>query len=691
MNGGTKTIFAFARLHRAMDEPYLRQQEAHGRRESPTAAVRPGADPALSLFWSRYGSATCEYVNDLRSYLHDSGARTRKGAALTAHLLLGISSDWLAETGGVHDGSGNTRVLKLFEQAKVFAETHFGGLYAMRMDLDERGAGVVDCFVAPVHMRRGRPRKDGSRGVDVAEVSVKDALLRLQKAVGGGKSFSALQTLWAHHAASSLDDRIVRGEPKAVTGRWHLTVAEYRQSIAAEKAWHAERDGQRATILNTLALIAQRDDDQQRREEQIQAERQRLAEDGDRLARDDLRLAAASAALNERTVELQQAVAAIEQTKRMLDSREAGLAAVVQQQARAREALHEAEREVATEKASVAETARAVEVTTRELRKREVEAVQARDADERRREELAASSSRIADDNARNRKEQDRAHREAERLQQRAAELDLREADMALAAHAIAAAEAERRKALRERERGLEEANAVAQRREAAAAANAESARSARAAADQAFAAVSAEREELAVERKRVASTRARLAAEQAGLLDCEAKIADLERLVVAREGEHEARVGALEAGLRGFADGSIRKAADLAERPELVPAFDFLKQVGKAIKTRVERLTSNAQERETLANARLVEAEAAIAAAKEQEEAARKVKAAHESLLSNFEPELKRLRRIRKWAAILAEHAQLPALRHLGPRIASALDGLVAELGSKARSGPER
>ena len=260
----SRTLFAFARFHRVMNESYLRQQEAHGKRTSPTAAIRPGANPALSLFWSRFGSESGAYVDDLRAYLREIGARTRGGAAISAHLLLGVSPEWLKETGGIHDGS-NTRVKRLFEEAKSFAEIHIGGVYAMRMDLDERGSGVVDIFATHTHMRRGRPRKDGTRGKDVHEVSIKEALSGLQLKAGGGKSFAALQTLWAHHAATNLDCRIVRGVEKTITGREHLTVAEYRQSVEAEKTYKAERDGQRKTILNTFAFIAERDGEAEER------------------------------------------------------------------------------------------------------------------------------------------------------------------------------------------------------------------------------------------------------------------------------------------------------------------------------------------------------------------------------------------------------------------------------------------
>ena len=110
---------------------------------------------------------------------------------------------------------------------------------------------------------------------NVCEVSVKSALIGLQKSAGGGKQFAALQTLWAHHASTNMDSRIVRGAPKKITGREHLSVAEYRESVEAEKAIKAEIKGQRSTVLNSLAFIAQRDEEAKTREAHLR-DRQKM-------------------------------------------------------------------------------------------------------------------------------------------------------------------------------------------------------------------------------------------------------------------------------------------------------------------------------------------------------------------------------------------------------------------------------
>jgi len=207
------------------------------------------------LYWSQSGGPSANYVEDFRAHLKAAGARTRQGSAIAVHLLMGVSPSWIAETGGIHDGQ-NSRIQALFSQVKSFAETHVGGVFAMRLDLDERGGGVVDVYAAPVHDRKGRTKKDGSSGRDILEVSVKKMLLAMQAKAGGGSSFGALQTLWADHAAKALDSRLVRGAKKAITGREHLDTPDFRESVEREKAHLVEMAGQKTTIFNTLDFLS---------------------------------------------------------------------------------------------------------------------------------------------------------------------------------------------------------------------------------------------------------------------------------------------------------------------------------------------------------------------------------------------------------------------------------------------------
>ena len=286
-----RPIFAFTRIHRINTLAYLRQQEQHARRTVPTAEVRPGATPGHQIFWSAFGSEPGDYAEDFKRLKLRDGARERAGAALGLHMLVGVSGEWLEETGDLHDAA-NPRLHDLFKTVKTWAEASIGGVYAMRLDLDERGGGVVDVFAAPSFHRAGRPKKDGTRGSGACEISVKKALQGLQRKVGSGKSFEAAQTLWARHAHDHLDVRIVRGVPKHVTGRVHVNVPEFRQVVEECRELRAQRDGELQTLLTTVGVVdeswrsiadrdraqADRDQELDRREAALDQEHRELAE-----------------------------------------------------------------------------------------------------------------------------------------------------------------------------------------------------------------------------------------------------------------------------------------------------------------------------------------------------------------------------------------------------------------------------
>ena len=222
--------FAFVRVHRVMKLTYLETQEAHAKRLVPTAEPRQPPVPAGCLFWSAFNSPNGDLVADYRRMRSELGARERRGAALGIHLLIGVSPRWVEQMGDLHDPQ-NPRVRALFRAALDFCKTHFNGVYAARMDLDERGGAVVDIYATHAHERQARLRKNGGRGAPVVEISVKDALDSISSLAGAKKSFTAIQTLWAAFARKQLGAEIVRGVAKEVTGRRHLGVQEYRQQI----------------------------------------------------------------------------------------------------------------------------------------------------------------------------------------------------------------------------------------------------------------------------------------------------------------------------------------------------------------------------------------------------------------------------------------------------------------------------
>lgn len=81
-----------------------------------------------------------------------------------------------------------------------------------RLDLDEKGAGVVDLILAPV-----ATSKKGTLYLSISPV-----LRELQLRYGGRKSFSALQDSWAEFVHEHLDPAISRGKEKGLCRKFCL-------------------------------------------------------------------------------------------------------------------------------------------------------------------------------------------------------------------------------------------------------------------------------------------------------------------------------------------------------------------------------------------------------------------------------------------------------------------------------------
>ena len=72
------------------------------------------------------------------------------------HLLVGVSP---AALGGDGHDPQSTAVRALVDAAREWAEREFGGVFARRCDVDEKGQGVVDVLIAPVREMRCGPAK----------------------------------------------------------------------------------------------------------------------------------------------------------------------------------------------------------------------------------------------------------------------------------------------------------------------------------------------------------------------------------------------------------------------------------------------------------------------------------------------------------------------------------------------------
>lgn len=229
---------AHVRMNRVTDTRYLRNQSRHARRIDKASNVRPDATPGTAILWRPQHAASdydsLDYGANHRTLLETEGASVRCGAAIACHLLIGISPDWVRETGDLHNPE-NPRNIALLSAAVDWVRSWAGenAIFGARLDLDEAGGGIVDVFCAPIrehHHRSGTHRRF---------VSVRGALRELQITTGEKtREFSALQTGWAA-AAACLDPRIMRGERIVGTGRPHLSTA--RSNPKNRRSRHARR------------------------------------------------------------------------------------------------------------------------------------------------------------------------------------------------------------------------------------------------------------------------------------------------------------------------------------------------------------------------------------------------------------------------------------------------------------------
>lgn len=236
----------------------IKSAERHAKRLDNTSALRQrdGADHADNYFWSNLGQGLedggADYTDAYKAHKAEHGVKSeRKGAALAAHALVGVSPEWLAETGSPHDLT-NPRVEALIKAAKDWVESWAGKdmVWAVRYDVDEVGSGVVDILASPV---RSQFHKSGSSNpkisINKANGDLVDQVnVRLKKEwVDSGhdsdaykpimKSFRAMQDSWAWYAQEHLSPKLERGDYIERTRREHIFPEEYKDMLAAKDGY----------------------------------------------------------------------------------------------------------------------------------------------------------------------------------------------------------------------------------------------------------------------------------------------------------------------------------------------------------------------------------------------------------------------------------------------------------------------
>lgn len=207
-----QTLFAAVRVKRISSIQHLNACAIHGRRKDPSALRRCDMGKTKdNLSESDYSDDPLDLVKAFKQRKASSGAKEYGKAPLGLHALCIISPDAIAKHGDVHDPNNPFNV-KMFREAKVWAEKEFGkgSVIASRMDMDERGSGVVDLFIVPV-------REMVMRGKTKPIISVNKALDEISSKYNRRKSYQALQDCWSEHA-KVLNPDIQRGKEKTVIG-----------------------------------------------------------------------------------------------------------------------------------------------------------------------------------------------------------------------------------------------------------------------------------------------------------------------------------------------------------------------------------------------------------------------------------------------------------------------------------------
>jgi len=204
-----KGIFAAVRCKRINNIQGLSAAGQHARRLDKSSPKRVDASRThLTLTESTYLPEDSRNVlGAFKAFKGQTGAKEQKGASMALHLLLVVSPEWIDASGDRHDPN-NPRNRMMFSKAKEWAEKEFGegSVICSRMDMDEKGGGVVDVFVCPtaeVHQKGREPKK---------VISTRKALLALQKREKRSKCYRALQDSYARHCQQNMDPNIKRGE-----------------------------------------------------------------------------------------------------------------------------------------------------------------------------------------------------------------------------------------------------------------------------------------------------------------------------------------------------------------------------------------------------------------------------------------------------------------------------------------------
>lgn len=236
IRGGGKTMsFAYVRVEKSTYKNVM-ANTAHALRAPGTPGLSHVdlSRSSLNMVWSCQENEGADHRNitaALKEYKAKTGAKEYKDAPPCLHMLVGVSVDWIQETGDLHDPE-NPRNIALFKAAKDWSEKTFGAgsTIALRMDMDEKGGAVVDVIASPVFTVK-------QRKTEKKMISVNKAL---EAAFGKTYQYKKAQDSWAEYAQTHLDKDLRRGEDKEKTGREHLHHTAYKEVMEQKERLQTE-------------------------------------------------------------------------------------------------------------------------------------------------------------------------------------------------------------------------------------------------------------------------------------------------------------------------------------------------------------------------------------------------------------------------------------------------------------------
>jgi len=248
--------FSSVRIEKLKSTAQFQNIHAHGMRLDASSERRVDRDrTSRNIAWSK-GENALDVMGALKQRKTElGGAKPYGKAAFGAHLLLIVSPEWIKQAGDLHDPK-NPNNIKLFKAAAEWSEEKFGrgSVIAARMDMDEKGGGVVDIVVAPK-----MTKKIGGKEVNYLSLNKE-----FEASFGKGRlNYRNVQSSWNEYCKKYLDHEIERGISKEITG------AEYVNSNVIGPALELKNEAKREA-----AEVKKQEEAVKKQEEANQRERE---------------------------------------------------------------------------------------------------------------------------------------------------------------------------------------------------------------------------------------------------------------------------------------------------------------------------------------------------------------------------------------------------------------------------------